>query len=102
LNRIRALILQIHLLKALWREKFQIKDVEEPSGLESLENLLDSLSPPILRNIAQKAGIESISLEKSENQTTLPMAEHPDGIFPRLQAYWGNVNKHRRIECPET
>jgi preprotein translocase subunit SecA len=88
------LLLQILLLKALWREKFQIKDVERAiPELESLENLLDSLSPAILRNFAQKAGIESISLEKTENQNILAdLLNIPEENIPRLQSILGTVS----------
>lgn len=95
------LLLQILLLKALWREKFQINDVERAiPELESLENLLDSLSPAILRNFAQKAGIESISLEKPENQNILAdLLNIPEENIPRLQSILGNGIKHRVLNA---
>ncbi|NMB61069.1 MAG: hypothetical protein GYA18_01855 [Chloroflexi bacterium] len=95
------LLLQIVLLKALWREKFQIKDVERAiPELESLENSLDSLSPAILRNFAQKAAIESISLEKTENQNILAdLLNIPEENIPRLQSILNNGIKHQVLNA---
>ena len=95
------LLLQILLLKALWREKFQIRDVERAiPELESLENPLDSLSPALLRNFAQKAGIESIALEKEENLEILAnLLNIPAENIPRLQSILNSGIKHRVLNA---
>jgi|LDZU01.1.fsa_nt_gi preprotein translocase subunit SecA len=81
------LLMQVLLLKALWREKFQIRDIEKAiPELEMLNDSLDKLSPSLLRNLAQKAGIESIAPENQENiKILVDILNLSEQNIPRLQ-----------------
>ncbi len=81
------LLMQILILKARWREKFGITDEERAiPELEELNNPLESLSPAILRDFAQKSDVGSISPESPENMDILVrFLQLPESDKPRLQ-----------------
>jgi len=81
------LLLQIIILKARWREKFGITDEERAiPELEGLNDPLESLSPAILRDLAQKNDLGSLSLENPENlDSMVRFLQLSDGYKPRLQ-----------------
>lgn len=95
------LLLQIHLLKALWREKFEIHDMEKAiPELAVLDEPLDQLNSGLLRNLAQKAGIEMLALENQASIHILLDELHlSEQDIPRLQHILNAGIRHRVLNA---
>ncbi len=81
------LLLQIILLKTLWREKFDIREAEKAiPELEVLDEPLEKFNSGFLRNLAQKADIQMLALENQESIHILLDELHlSEEDIPRLQ-----------------
>ncbi len=95
------LLMQILILKALWRGKFEIHDVERAiPELETLNEPLDKLNPSLLRNLAQKAGIELLALENQESiQLLLKELQLSEQDISRLQHILNSGIQHRVLNA---
>ncbi|MGV8025878.1 MAG: hypothetical protein AB2L18_04930 [Anaerolineaceae bacterium] len=95
------LLMQILLLKALWRDKFEINDVERAiPELEMLNDPLEKINPSQLRNLAQKAGIELLALENQESiQLLLNELQLSEQDIPRLQHILNFGIQHRVLNA---
>ncbi len=95
------LLLQTLLLKALWREKFEIRDVEKAiPELEILNEPLDKLNTGLIHSLAQKAGIEMLALENQASiQILLDELHLSEQDIPRLQHVLNAGIQHRVLNA---
>ncbi|MHB8808350.1 MAG: preprotein translocase subunit SecA, partial [Anaerolineaceae bacterium] len=95
------LLMQILVLKALWREKFEMHDVEKAiPELEVLNEPLEKINTSQLRNLAQKAGIELLALENQESiQLLLKELQLSEQDIPRLQHILNAGIQHRVLNA---
>ena len=95
------LLMQILILKALWREKFGINDAERAiPELEGLNEPLDKLNPSLIRNLAQKASIELLALENPDSiRILLQELKLSESDIPRLQHILNSGISHRVLNA---
>lgn len=95
------LLMQILVLKSLWREKFGINDAERAiPELEALNEPLEKINPSLPRSLAQKAGIELLALENQESmRILLNELKLSEQDIPRLQHILNAGIQHRVLNA---
>lgn len=80
------LLMQIIILKTRWRIKFGIQDIEKAiPELNQLDEPLEKISPVLLRDLAKRGEIGSLSPENEDNlQILLPELQLKAEHLPRL------------------